>query len=45
MPQFNLKGFDSVFDATLNNELQDNIVEFFDWTLLRKGNYFNTTFY
>ena len=44
MPQFNLKGFDSVFDATLNNELQDNIVEFFDWTLLRKGNYFNTTF-
>ena len=42
MSDFHLKGFDSVFDATLNNELQDNIVEFFDWTLLRKGNYFNT---
>jgi hypothetical protein len=38
---YNLKGFDSVFDATLNNELQDNIVEFLDWALLEKGNYFN----
>jgi hypothetical protein len=43
MSEFNLKGFDSVFDATLNNEIQDTIVEFFDWSLLRKGNYFNTT--
>ena len=40
---FNLKGFDSVFDQTLNNELQDNIVEFLDWALLEKGNYFNVT--
>lgn len=39
----NLKGFDSVFEATLNNELQDNIIEFLDWGLLEKGNYFNVT--
>lgn len=38
-----LKGFDSIFDQTLNNELQDNIVEFLDWGLLEKGNYFNVT--
>jgi len=38
-----LKGFDSIFDSTLNNELQDNIVEFLDWGLLEKGNYFNVT--
>jgi hypothetical protein len=41
MAEFNLKGFDTVFDATLNNELQDNILEFLDWALLDKGNYFN----
>lgn len=40
---FNLKGFNSVFDTTLNNELQDNIVEFLDWALLEKGNYMNVT--
>ena len=38
-----LKGFDNIFDSTLNNELQDNIVEFLDWGLLEKGNYFNVT--
>lgn len=44
MPDYtNLKGFDSVFDTTLNNELQDNIVEFLDWALLEKGNYQNVT--
>jgi hypothetical protein len=43
MAQFDLKGFDSVFDTTLNNELQDNVVEFLDWALLQKGNYFNVT--
>lgn len=37
----NLKGFDSVFDSTLGNEIQDNLVEFFDWALLEKGNYQN----
>ena len=39
MNYLNLKGFDSVFDTTLNNELQDNIVEFLEWSLLEKGNY------
>jgi hypothetical protein len=39
----NLKGFDSVFDSTLGNEIQDNLIEFFDWALLQKGNYQNVT--
>lgn len=39
----NLQGFNSVFDTTLNNELQDNIVEFLEWSLLQKGNYMNVT--
>jgi hypothetical protein len=38
-----LKGFNTVFDSTLNNEIQDGIVEYFDWALLEKGNYFNVT--
>ena len=38
-----LKGFNNVFELTLNNELQDNMVEFFDWGLLEKGNYFNVS--
>jgi hypothetical protein len=38
-----LKGFDEIFDTTLNNELQDNLIEFLDWGLLEKGNYFNVT--
>ena len=37
----NLKGFDNVGDNTLNTILQDNLVEFFDWALLEKGNFFN----
>lgn len=36
-----LRGFNSVFDTTLNNEIQDNLIEFLDWGLLEKGNYFN----
>jgi hypothetical protein len=36
-----LRGFNSVFDTTINNEIQDNVVEFLDWGLLEKGNYFN----
>jgi hypothetical protein len=43
MTEFQLKGFDSVFDSTLNNEIQDNLIEFLDWGLLEKGNYFNVT--
>lgn len=39
----NLKGINSIFDTTLNTELQDNIIEFLDWALLEKGNYFNVT--
>lgn len=38
-----LVGFKTVFDNTINNELQDNLIEFFDWGLLEKGNYFNTS--
>lgn len=38
---FHLKGFSHVQDSTLSNELQDNLIEFFDWALLKKGNYFN----
>ena len=36
-----LSKFGDVFETTLNNELQDNLVEFFDWGLLEKGNYFS----
>lgn len=43
MSNIGLKGINSVFEATLNNELQDNIIEFLDWGLLEKGNYFNVT--
>ena len=39
----NLKGFNDVFSTTLNNEIQDNIIEFLEWSLLQKGNYFNVT--
>ena len=38
---FNLKGFNSVHDPTVSNEILDSLVEFFDWGLLQKGNYFN----
>lgn len=38
-----LKGFTTVFDATLNNEIQDGLIEYFDWGLLEKGNYFNVS--
>jgi len=38
-----LKGFDNVHDVGLNNEIQDGLIEYFDWTLLEKGNYFNVT--
>lgn len=38
-----LKGFSTVFDSTLSNDIQDGIVEYFDWELLNKGNYFNVS--
>lgn len=36
-----LKGFNTVFESTLSNDIQDGIIEYFDWELLNKGNYFN----
>lgn len=39
----NLKGFTSVFQYTLNNDILDGLVEFFDYALLEKGNYFNVS--
>lgn len=41
MSYLNLKGFNNIFESTLNNELQDNLIEFLDWGLMEKGNYFN----
>ena len=38
-----LKGLSSVFDSTLTNDIQDGLVEYFDWALLQIGNYFNVT--
>ena len=38
-----LKGFDSIHDFSLNNNIQDALIEYFDWALLDKGNYFNVT--
>jgi hypothetical protein len=40
---FNLKGINSVFDTTISNEISDNLVEFFNWGLLNKGNYLNVS--
>jgi len=38
-----LKGFSTIFESTFSNDLQDGIVEYFDWELLNKGNYFNVS--
>lgn len=38
-----LHGFDDVFKSTFFNQLQDNLVEYLDWGLLEKANYFNVT--
>jgi hypothetical protein len=38
-----LKGFTSVHQHTTSNDIQDNLIEYFDWSLLEKGNYFNST--
>lgn len=38
-----LKGLTDIFNSTLSNEIQDNLVEFFDWGFMLKGNYFNVT--
>jgi hypothetical protein len=36
-----LKGISSIHSYSLNNNIQDALVEYFDWALLEKGNYFN----
>jgi hypothetical protein len=38
-----LKGISDVFEYTLNNDIQDGLIEYFDWALLDIGNYFNST--
>tara|TARA_B100001094_G_scaffold175162_1_gene169352 strand:+ start:1426 stop:2412 length:987 start_codon:yes stop_codon:yes gene_type:complete len=38
-----LKGFTTVHQSTIGNDIQDNLVEYFDWALLEKNNYFNST--
>tara|TARA_B100002019_G_scaffold261049_1_gene247542 strand:+ start:781 stop:1755 length:975 start_codon:yes stop_codon:yes gene_type:complete len=38
-----LKGITDVFEYTLNNDIQDGLLEYFDWALLDIGNYFNST--
>lgn len=43
MSIFELKGFDSIFDSTLSSDLTDGLVEFFNWGLLQKGNYFTAS--
>ena len=46
MTQYNfspLKGVISVQHATVNNQVQDNLIEYFDYALLDKGNYFNVS--
>jgi len=36
-----LKGFKNIQEATFNNIIQDNLIEYFDYGLLDKGNYYN----
>ncbi len=43
MSFYPLKGFNHIFEASFSNEIKDAIVEYFDWGLLEKGNYFNVT--
>lgn len=36
-----LKGISDVFEYTLSNDILDGLVEYFDWSLMEIGNYFN----
>lgn len=38
-----LHHINNVSDSTYYNQIQDNLVEWLDWALLEKGNYFNVT--
>jgi len=40
---YSLKGFKNIKEATVNNVIQDNLIEYFDYGLLDKGNYYNVT--
>ena len=33
-----LKGFSNIHSSTVSNDIQDGLVEYFDWALLDKGN-------
>ena len=35
----NLKGFDYIGDAGLSEQLKINLIDFFDWALMEKGNF------
>jgi len=41
MAYYPLKGFNNIHEASYSNEIKDALVEYFDWGLLEKGNYFN----
>ena len=42
MPDYTeLKGIDSIGKTTLSTQIQDNLVEFFNWGVLDKGGFFN----
>jgi len=34
---------DNIFSPGITNEIQDSVIEYLDWYLLNKGNYFNTS--
>jgi len=38
-----INGITNIFNHTLTNEIQDNLIEYFDWGFMDKGNYFNVT--
>lgn len=39
-----LKGIGDIHEYTLSNDIQDGLLEYFDWALLEIGNYFNVTY-
>jgi len=38
-----LINLDNIFSSNLSNKLLDSFIEYFDWELLNKGNYFNSS--
>lgn len=43
MSNLNLKGFTKLGESTLSTDVVDNLISFFEWGLLEKGNYVNVT--